>query len=155
MTRLRLCAAIPLALALTMTGCSTTVAMEAAAEANDPSCADVMVRLPDRIAGEDRRWTDAQSTASWGDPSSVLLTCGVPVVGASELPCQSAGGVDWIIDDSDAPRYRFTSFGRSPAIEVYLDYEIVSSRDVLDAIGAKADEVLPVTGAACTDLAAP
>lgn len=125
--------------------------MQPAEDANNPACAAVMVLLPDSLDGQDRRWTDAQATASWGSPSTVLFRCGVEVLAASELPCQNAEGVDWLIDDTDAPRYRYTSFGRDPAIEVYLDNEKVSSRDVLTALSAKADGVLPVTGVVCTD----
>lgn len=144
-------ATVALTAAATLTGCSSTVSMEPAASANDPACAEVMVRLPDTVGGEQRRWTDAQATASWGDPSTVLMTCGLDTVDASTLPCQSAGGVDWLIDESQAPNYRFVSFGREPAIEVYLDNEVVSSRDVLERIGAVADDALSPTGAVCTD----
>jgi hypothetical protein len=44
--------------------------------------------------------------------------------------------VDWLIDDSDAPRYRLTSFGRTPAVEIYLDNDVVSSVDVLDSLSS-------------------
>ena len=42
--------------------------------------------------------------------------------------------MDWIIDESDAPRYRVTTFGRTPAVEVYLDNDVVSSAAVLDTL---------------------
>ncbi|MEV7694722.1 DUF3515 family protein [Microbacterium sp. NPDC089189] len=117
-----------------LSGCASTVALEPAADANDPLCAEITAYLPQSVAGESRRWTDAQATGAWGDPAAVILTCGVTPPGPSELPCQSVGGVDWIIDDSEAPRYRVTSFGRTPAVQVYLDNEIVSSTEVLDAV---------------------
>lgn len=138
------------ALGVGLSGCSGTAAMEPAAQANDPACAAVTVRLPDAVDGESRRWTDAQATGAWGTPTTVLLTCGVTAPGPSTLPCQSAGGVDWLIDDSGAPNYRFTSFGRTPAVEVYLDYDVVSARSVLDAL-APAVRQLPVDGSECTE----
>jgi hypothetical protein len=59
-------------------------------------------------------------------------------------------GVDWIIDDSDAPRYRFTTFGRAPAVEIVLDGDAVASSTVLADL-APAVSVLPITGK-CTAL---
>jgi len=135
--------------ALALTGCSATVNMQPADEANAPDCAAVSVRLPDSVDGQPRRWTDAQATGAWGSPASVLLTCGVAVPGPSTLVCQSVNGVDWLIDDADAPNYRFTTYGRSPAVEVYLDYDVVSAQAVLSAL-ATAVLQLPETGAECT-----
>lgn len=124
--------------------------MTPAKQANDPACAAAMVRLPGSVDGQDRHWTDAQSTGSWGDPSTVLLTCGLEPPAPSTLPCQSVGGVDWLIDDSEAPRYRFTTFGRTPAMEVYLDYDVVSGASVLGALSNAALQ-LPATGSVCTE----
>lgn len=135
---------------ITLTGCSTTVSMQPAAAANDPGCAAAMVQLPDTVDGQPRRWTDAQATGAWGAPTTVLLTCGVDVPAASTLPCQTVDSVDWLIDDSEAPNYRFTTFGRSPAVEVYLDYDVVSARSVLDALGS-AMRQLPSSGVECTE----
>ncbi|HWI30517.1 MAG TPA: DUF3515 domain-containing protein [Microbacterium sp.] len=122
------------AVATSLSGCATTVTIKPADDANNPLCADVSVRLPGTVAGLDRRWTDAQATGAWGEPSAVLLTCGVAPPGPTTLPCQSVDGVDWIIDDSDAPRYRFTTYGRTPAVEVYLDYDVVSGNDALQKL---------------------
>ena len=132
--------------------------MTPAPDANDPACADVMVLLPGQVDGQQRRWTDAQGTGAWGDPLAVLLTCGVEVPGPSTLPCQTAGGVDWLVDDSSAPRFRFTSYGRTPAVEVYLEYGApgeegaVSGRAVLEALGQAVNR-LPHTGQACQERA--
>lgn len=151
MSRPRLSALLLVAAAaLSLTGCASTVSMTPAKEANDPACAALMVRLPDSVDGQQRRWTDAQATGSWGDPTTVLLTCGLESPGPSTLPCQSVGGVDWLIDDSEAPRYRFTTFGRTPAVEVYLDYDVVSGASVLGALSTAAQQ-LPATGSVCTE----
>lgn len=123
------------AAALTLAGCASTVRLEPAPEANDPACAEVSVRLPGTLDGQHRRWTDAQSTGAWGDPSAVILTCGVPPPGPTEARCITIGGVDWIVDESEAPVYRVTSYGREPAVEVYIDNEAVSSNEVLDRLG--------------------
>jgi hypothetical protein len=133
-----------------LTGCTSTVSLQPAPDANDPACADVSVRLPDTVDGQERRWTDAQATGAWGDPASVILTCGVEPLGPTTLPCRSAGGVDWVIDESDAPRYRVTTFGRVPAVEIYLDNDVVSSAQVLDSLSQIVD-ILPRDGSVCTD----
>ena len=81
---------------LVLSGCAPTVHLEPAANANDPLCAEVTVRLPDSIGDQARVWTDAQATAAWGTPSSVLLTCGLEPPAPTTLQCVSLGGVDWV-----------------------------------------------------------
>lgn len=144
-----LAAAILLAAAAGLAGCSATVSMQPAEGSNDPACADVSVFLPGTLAGEPRRWTDAQATGAWGDPASVLFTCGVEPLGPTTLPCQTVNGVDWVIDETDAPKYRVTSFGREPAVEVYLDNDVVASAEVLDGLSTIVSR-LPATGATCS-----
>lgn len=138
-----------LAAAAGLAGCSATVSMQPAEGSNDPACADVSVFLPGTLAGEPRRWTDAQATGAWGDPASVLFTCGVEPLGPTTLPCQTVNGVDWVIDETDAPKYRVTSFGREPAVEVYLDNDVVASAEVLDGLSTIVSR-LPATGATCS-----
>ena len=58
--------------------------------------------------------------------------------------------MDWVIDESEAPRYRVTTFDRTPAVEVYLDNDVVSSAEVLDRL-SQIVSVLPQNGAACTE----
>ena len=147
-----LAAAVVAMAALSLGGCATTVSLTPAKGANEPDCAAVTVRLPDAVDGQQRRWTDAQATGSWGDPTTVILTCGVDEPGPSTLPCQTVDGVDWIIDDSEAPSYRFTTFGREPAVEVYLDYDAVSGQATLADL-ATAVGTLPADGSVCTERA--
>ncbi|MCW3494247.1 DUF3515 domain-containing protein [Microbacterium sp. SSM24] len=141
-------AALALVAAIVVTGCSSTVSLHAAPDANDPACAEVTALLPGNLAGESRRWTDAQATGAWGEPAAVLFTCGVEPIGPTTLPCQTVNGVDWVIDESKAPQYRVTSYGRVPAVEVYLDNDVVSSADVLDGLSLLVSR-LPADGATC------
>jgi hypothetical protein len=53
----------------------------------------------------------------------------------SELPCVTAGGVDWIVDEAAKPNYRFVSFGRTPATEIIINSEKVSGSTVLEDLG--------------------
>ncbi len=112
--------------AAALTGCSSTVSMTPAPGANDPLCAQLMAQLPSTVAGQQRRWTDAQSTGAWGNPSAILFTCGVTPPGPTTLRCISLGGVDWLVDESDSPRFRLTTFGRTPAVQLYIDNTVVS-----------------------------
>lgn len=135
------------ALVSALTACSTTVSLEPAADANAPACADVTVRLPDTVDGQKRRWTDAQATGAWGDPAAIILACGVTPPGPTEARCITVGGVDWVIDESQAPQYRVTTYGRTPAVELLIDNEVVSSNAVLDRLAPV------VSGATTTDAA--
>jgi hypothetical protein len=106
---------------LLLTGCAATVNLEAAEDANNPACAEVMVRLPQALGDHSQRFTNAQATSAWGEPTAVIIRCGLPPVEVSELPCVSAGEIDWLVDDSAAPSYRFISFATNPAVEVVVD----------------------------------
>jgi hypothetical protein len=121
MSRLAALSAAAIALTLSLSACSPTISLEPAADANNPGCAEVIVRLPDAVDGQERRTTNAQSTAAWGNPATVILRCGIEPVEISTLPCVTANGVDWIVDDSAKPSFRFISFGRTPALEVIVD----------------------------------
>jgi hypothetical protein len=134
-------------LAVLLSGCSgPSVAMQPAESAAAPECADVTVRLPDTVDGLEKRETNAQATGAWGNPASVLLRCGVPSPGPTSDRCISLNGIDWIEDASEAPTYRYTSYGRTPAVEVAIDSSTGVSGtnaliDLQDAVG-----MLPQTG---------
>jgi len=136
--------------ALALAGCVSTVHLEPADEANDPLCAEVTVRLANAssVAGQERRWTDAQATAAWGDPVSVILSCGLAAPApTSELQCVTLEGVDWLVDPSETPMLRLTTYGRDPAAQIYMDTSVVSSNDVLSSQAiASAVATLPQDG---------
>lgn len=132
-------AAVVLTGAALLGGCSTTVHLEPAEDANNPLCAEVTVGLKNAnaIADLDRRWTDAQATAAWGTPgddSAVLLRCGVTVPGpTADLQCVTLEGVDWLVDSSQTPYIRLTTYGRDPAVQLFIDTGVVSSNDVISS----------------------
>jgi uncharacterized protein YceK len=128
--------------ALLLSGCASTVNLAPAADANNPACAEVTVRLPSDIEGMAKRVTGAQATGAWGDPAHILLRCGLPAVYASKLQCVTASGVDWLVDDSKAPSFRFITFGRKPAAEVIVDSRVASGATILDSL-APAISYLP------------
>ena len=131
---------------LTLSGCAATVNLEPAEDSNNPGCAEVMVRLPSQLGGLQERYTNAQATAAWGDPAAVLLRCGLEPVEVSILPCVTAAGIDWLVDDSLAPSYRFISYARFPAVEVVVDSDNASGITSLEGI-AGAVAQLPATKA--------
>lgn len=128
-----------------LSGCTTAVPLEPAADAQNPRCADIIVHLPTTVADLPERETNAQATGAWGDPAAILLHCGVDVPAPTTLPCISVNGIDWIEDDSDAPRYRYTSYGRDPATELVIDSGKVSGSTVLVDL-ANAVSNVPATG---------
>jgi hypothetical protein len=135
-------AAAVLAAGLVVVGlgaCAQTVSLEPAESAADPACADVIVSLPlvlpSDADNQDMRQTDAQATAAWGSPASILLRCGIPPQGPTTLPCVNINGVDWVEDVSDAPNYRFVTYGRVPTTEVIIDYDVVSGTSTLVDLG--------------------
>lgn len=144
-------AAAALTFAAALSGCSSTVPLQAAADANNPACADVTVRLPDRVGDLDRRETNAQATGAWGSPSAVLLYCGVEVPSASTLRCIQVEGIFWLVDPSNEPTYVLRSFGREPAIDVVVDTEVTGATPVLMSLSRVVSRTSP-NGRACTDL---
>ena len=125
------------------TGCTSTVPLESAEAANSYACAEFSVRLPDEIELLAKRRTDAQATGAWGNPTAVIARCGLPEVTASELRCITASDIDWLVDDTKAPTYRFIAFGRNPATEIIVDSKRASGASVLDAL-AKAVAATPL-----------
>lgn len=121
---------VPLVLAA-LSACSPTVALTPAADATNPACADIIVRLPQSVASQAIRQTDAQATAAWGDPTAVLLRCGVTPPGPTTDVCFTVSGIDWLRDESKAPTYVFTTFGRTPATEVVVDSKLTSGQGTI------------------------
>lgn len=135
-------------LATFLSACTPTVNLEAAPNSNDPACAEVIVRLPDEIDGNQKRTTNAQATGAWGDPSAVILRCGLEPVEASTLSCVSAGEIDWLVDDSKKPSYRFITFGRHPAIEVIVDSTAIAGVTALETLAGAVQNI--EAGKTCT-----
>ena len=122
-----------------LAGCAPAVALEPAEDFSNPDCAMVIVSLRDvdTIGEQERRETNAQSTAAWGNPTSIILHCGVPVPEpTSALPCISFDGIDWLRDDSDAPNYVFTTYGRDPAVSVIVDNDKIAGNVALSGVSS-------------------
>ncbi|WP_420846147.1 DUF3515 family protein [Microbacterium lushaniae] len=141
-------------LAVFASACSSTVSLEPAEDANNPECARVIaqLKLQPNVAGESRRWTDAQATGAWGSPVSIILRCGVPVPGPSELPCFYLGGTDWLAFPEEDGLQRVVTFGRDPAFEVAIARTgALDFATVLEELGQLIDTHQNPAVAACSE----
>lgn len=139
-------ASIAAALAgVSLAGCAKTVIIDPAEDAANPKCADIMLVLPDEISGQMERRTSSQGTKAWGDPNVAVLRCGVTPPGPTTDQCVSVDGIDWIsksAGDDDAT-WVFTSYGRTPAVEVLVNRKAESGNDVLAAVSPALNAVKP------------
>ena len=128
-------ALVSAALVLGLSGCgSSVVDVDPAEDAANARCADVMLALPPVVAENDQRSTNSQATSAWGDPSKVVLRCGVIAPGPTTDPCVTVNDVDWVVREGE-PAWTATSYGREPAVEVLFDPDEVASSTVLVELG--------------------
>ncbi|BCT76562.1 hypothetical protein SCMU_24040 [Sinomonas cyclohexanicum] len=153
-----------MALAAVLAGCSVPVTVQPAPDAANPACAPLMIALPDTLGDAQLRKTTSQATAAWGDPSAVVLRCGVASPGPTTDRCVSVNGVDWVIKEDgpssgaaaepsgqaasgqasgqpDSGTYTLTTFGREPATELLLDTSRISSATVLASLSSAVSKI--------------
>jgi hypothetical protein len=135
-------ALVVVASALLLTGCTPIVALQPAEDATAVECASMVVALPDVVSGRfgdlAQRETNAQGTGAYGDPSTVVVRCGVesPAPTSTQL-CIPVDGINWLRDDSMDPTLVFTTYGREPTVQVVLDNDNATPGNVLsDLTGA-------------------
>lgn len=110
-----------------ISGCGSTATVEAAPNAANPDCAEVMLTVPEVLGDHELRPTTSQGTAVWGEPSQVVMRCGVVPPGPSPEHCVGADGVDWLALEEDEQTWRLVTYGRDPAVEVLLNLDQVAS----------------------------
>ena len=85
--------------------------------AQDPACARLADRYPDRLGGTTRDRVTFEGLAVWGH-GTVELRCGVNPPGPTTDACVSVDGVDWVWRETAGDgRKKLVSYGRSPAVE--------------------------------------
>jgi hypothetical protein len=130
---------VALGLALVpLSACSSPVVVPAAPHAADPLCAEVVLALPRELDGMPRLATGSQATVAWGDRTDpVVLRCGVEPPPPTTDPCVTADdgstAVDWVAvegsaDAAGATSWTFTTYGRSPAVEVVVPASVTATR---------------------------
>ena len=112
---------------LLLTGCGPgAVRAVPFGEADSPVCRQVAERWPDTVGRLGARVTAVQSpgVAAWGDPP-IVARCGKAPLGPTTDQCIDVDGVDWVATTLDDGGTMFTTFGRSPAVEVLVpaDYD--------------------------------
>jgi len=138
---------------LALSGCTPTISVQPAPAATDTACAALIVRLPATIGALEKRQTDAQGTAAWGDPEAVQLRCGVTPPGPTTDPCYTVSDVDWVLADTGTGaevREVVTTFGRTPATQVVVDPKRASVNDVLPTISDAVVAAMPTATRHCT-----
>jgi hypothetical protein len=125
-------------LALTLAGCSHAVHARLPVNASAPACVTSAHRLPAKLLGQSRRTTTPASPAlaAWGDPA-IILRCGVESPGASTEHCETVNGIDWLVQPlTDGEE--FTTFGRTPAIQVLVPKHYAPEEFALPALAPAA-----------------
>ncbi len=117
--------------------------MESAPEAHDPLCAEVMLALPEEVGEFEQRRTTSQGTSVWGEPSAVVLRCGVEPIGPTEHPCVSPAGVDWVWIEHD-DHTQLISFGREPSVELLLDQDYINESTMMNVQAALSGPVAQI-----------
>ena len=132
--------ATAVAAGLALSACTPAVDVPPAKDAANAACAPMMLALPDSLGDAKLRMTNSQATAAWGDPSLVVLRCGVNVPGPTTDRCVSVNGVDWVIKEGN-PVWTLTTFGREPATEILMDPNKISSATVLAELASPASKI--------------
>ena len=130
-------------------GCARAVPVALPAAAGDPSCTSAASAWPSTVSGLTQRPVSVDSPAAraWGDPPIVAI-CGYPPPAPSTLECVAVDGVDWLIQPrSDG--VQFTTYGRSPALDVLVPRAYAPEPLMLPAFGPVA-RALPEIGRHCS-----
>jgi hypothetical protein len=124
-----------------VSGCSSTKVTDPA-QAGSAACRSVAAKWPKTVGGQTRQPTSSSSPAvrAWGDPA-IIARCGLPPLGPTTDQCLQVSGVDWVAHRL-ADGVRFTTYGRSPAIEVLIPSSYQPEPLLLPAFG-KAVSAIP------------
>lgn len=125
---------------LSLTACTPIATVQPADDASNPLCAEMMVQLPQEISGQALRKTNSQATAVWGEPSQLVLRCGVVPPAPSSDPCVSVNGVDWLAKEGEK-NWTLTTYGRTPATELLFDPQQIPSSTVLATMSGAAAKI--------------
>ena len=116
--------------------------------ADSAPCQAFTALWPSLVSSQPARAVSVQSPAArvWGNPA-VIAICGYDAPAPSTLECLSVDGVDWLVQRrSDG--VQFTTYGRSPAMDVLVPAAYAPEPLLLPAFGAAARS-LPETGRHC------
>lgn len=117
---LRPLVALGTATAALLAGCTSAVEVRPFEGSDSPACQRVADAWPATVRDLERREVAVQSrgVAAWGDPA-IIARCGADPPGPTTDQCLDVAGVDWIARELE-DGWRFTSYGRDPAVEVLV-----------------------------------
>jgi hypothetical protein len=128
-----------------LTGCSPGSVDVGAPTVTRPPCRALLDRLPDTVAGQERRAVEPADApaAAWGDPA-VVLVCGVdpPPALRPTSPCAEVNGVGWFAQER-ADGYRFTTVGRTVGVRLQVPYDHEPAADALVDVAASVRGAVP------------
>ncbi len=121
-------------------------------ESDSPACLEVAQRWPSSVGGLEPRVTAVQSVgvAAWGDPP-IVARCGKQPPRPTTDPCIDVDGVDWVATELDDGTM-FTTYGRSPAVEVLVPDRYETAPLWLPAFGDAVRQVDQTLGACSSSL---
>jgi len=121
-------------------GCSSIDVAEPA-DAGSTLCRSVAAQWPQTVGGQSRQTTSSSSASvrAWGDPA-IIARCGLPPIGPTTDPCLDVSGVDWVAHRL-TDGVRFTTYGRTPAIEILVPSAYQPEPLLLPAFGKAASAI--------------
>lgn len=125
----------------TLGGCSSAVKVAPFEGAETAACHTVGAQWPHTVGEAQWRETavDSVTVAAWGDPA-IIARCGAVPPGPTEDLCIDIAGVDWIVRDLDDGT-SFTTYGRTPAIQVLVPDAYESPPMLLPAFAPAAETI--------------
>jgi hypothetical protein len=120
-----------------LSGCSS-VQVAVPVYAGSAACRTASAHWPKTVGGQPLAPTSSSSGAvrAWGKPA-IIARCGLPAIGPTTDTCLNVSGIDWVAHQL-TDGVRFTTYGRSPAIEVLVPSAYQPEPLVLPAFGAAA-----------------
>jgi hypothetical protein len=120
-----------------LSGCSS-VQVAVPVDAGSAACRIAAAHWPKTVGGQPLAPTSSSSDAvrAWGEPA-IIARCGLPAIGPTTDTCLNVSGIDWVAHQL-TDGVRFTTYGRSPAIEVLVPSAYKPEPLVLPAFGAAA-----------------
>ena len=124
-----------------MAACSSSIEVVDPVDARSAACRSVASHWPKTVGGQSLRPTSSSSDAvrAWGDPA-IIARCGLTPIGPTTDQCVSVSGIDWVAHQL-TDGVRFTTYGRSPAIEILVPNAYQPEPLLLPAFGAAASAI--------------
>lgn len=127
-------------LTVALPGCSS-IDVTVPAGAGSPACRSAAAHWPKTVGGQSLQPTSSSSDAvrAWGQPA-IIARCGLAAIGPTTDPCLDVSGVDWVAHQL-TDGVRFTTYGRSPAIEILVPSAYQPEPLLLPAFGPAASAI--------------